>query len=164
MFFARDWIPVFLHCQHYLHLMHQRGYRRPHFRYRHRYRYCHLPMLTTEDDNSDSDGDDENEDDGTPADTLNEDSVGDEETPVSSPVQRTLSGRVTRNPNSLIPIMTGKSHGKSRDQGVNFPLVGNYHPDNDRDSIYCTYAGAGYKTNQGVVHFNVGDDTPHLRP
>ena len=45
-----------------------------------------LPRLTTEDDNSDSNGNNKNEDDSTPADALNEDSVGDEETPVSSPV------------------------------------------------------------------------------
>ena len=59
--------------------------------------------------------------------------------------------------------MTGKSNGNSRDQGVNFPLVGKYHPDNNRDSIDCQYAGASYKTKQGVVHFNVGYDTPPLK-
>ena len=56
-----------------------------------------------------------NEDDSTPTDALNEDNVGDEETPVSSPVQRKLSGRVTKKPNSLIPTMTGNSHGNIRD-------------------------------------------------
>ena len=83
-----------------------------------------LPRLTTEDndidsdeDDSDSNEDDKNVEDGTPADTLNEDSVGNE----ASPLQRT-SGRVTRNPNVIIPTMTGKIHGNSRDQGVNFPL------------------------------------------
>ena len=105
-----------------------------------------LPRLATEDDNSDSNEDDGNKEDGTPADTLNEDSVGNEETPVSSPVQKTSSGRVPRKPNIIIPTMTGKSHGNSRDQGVNFPLVGKYHPDNDRDCIDCQYAGDGYKT------------------
>ena len=71
-----------------------------------------------------------------------------------------MSGRVTKKPNSLIPTTAGKSHGNSCDQGVYFPLLGKYHPDDDRDSIYCQYAGASYKTNQGVVHFNVGDDAP----
>ena len=127
--------------------------------------YDDLPRLTTEDDNSDSDEDDSdsNEDDknvenGTPADTLNEDRVGNE----ASLVQRTPS-RVTRNPNVIIPTMTGKSHGNSCDQGVNFPLVGKYNPDNDRDCIDCKYAGASYKTNQGVAHFNVGDDASPLK-
>ena len=59
--------------------------------------------------------------------------------------------------------MNGKSNGNSRDQGVNFPLVGKYHPDNDRDCIDCQYAVAGYKTKKGVVHFNVGDDAPPLK-
>ena len=45
---------------------------------------------------------------------------------------------------------------------MNFPLVGKYHPDNDRDCIDSQYAGAGYKTKQGVVHFNVEDDAPPL--
>ena len=110
------------------------------------------------EDNSDSDEDDANVEDGTPANTLNEDSVDNE----TSPVQR-KSGRVTRKPNVIIPIMTGKSNGNSRDQGVNFPLVGKYHPDNDRYCIDCQYAGAGYKTKQGVVHFNVEDDSPPLK-
>ena len=59
--------------------------------------------------------------------------------------------------------MTSKSNGNSRDQGVNFPLVGKYNPDNNRDSIDCQYIGAGYKTKQGVVNFNVGDDTSPLK-
>ena len=58
--------------------------------------------------------------------------------------------------------MTSKSHGNIRDQGVNFPLVGKCRPENDRDSIECQYAGASYKTKQGVVHFNVGDDAPPI--
>ena len=40
--------------------------------------YDDLPRLTTEDDDSDSDEYDEHKKDGTPADTLNEDSVGNE--------------------------------------------------------------------------------------
>ena len=59
--------------------------------------------------------------------------------------------------------MTGNTHGNSRDQGVNLTLVRKYHPDNDRDSIDCNYAGASYKTNQGVVQFNVGDDAPPIK-
>ena len=93
--------------------------------------------------------------DGTPADTLTEDIFGNE----ASPMQRT-SGRVTRKPNFIIPTMNRKIHGNSRDQGVIFPLVGKYHLDDDRESIDCQYAGNGYKTKQGVVHFNVGDDAP----
>ena len=46
---------------------------------------------------------------------------------------------------------------------MNFPLVGKYYPDNDRDCIDCQYAGAGYKTKQVVVHFNVEDDAPPLK-
>ena len=98
-----------------------------------------IPRLTTEDDDSDSDEDnrdsdedDANVEDGTPENTLNEDSVDNK----TSPVQRT-SGRVTRKPNVLIPTMTRKSHGNIRDQGVNFPLVGKYHPDNNKDCIEC---------------------------
>ena len=45
---------------------------------------------------------------------------------------------------------------------MNFPLVGKYHSDDNRDNIDCQYAGAGYSTKQGVVHFNVGDDDPPL--
>ena len=44
--------------------------------------------------------------------------------PIPSPVAsilRTSRGRVIRKPNNLVPTMTGKSHGKSRDKGVNFP-------------------------------------------
>ena len=41
-----------------------------------------LPRLTTEDDDSNSDEDDKNMKDGTPADTLNEGSVGNEASPV----------------------------------------------------------------------------------
>ena len=59
--------------------------------------------------------------------------------------------------------MNGKIHGNSRDQGVNPPLVGKYHPDDDRDRIYCQYAGDGYNTKQVVVHLNVGDDAPPLK-
>ena len=46
---------------------------------------------------------------------------------------------------------------------MNFPLVGKYHPDNNRDCIDCQYVGAGYKTKQGVVQFNVEDDAPPLK-
>ena len=46
---------------------------------------------------------------------------------------------------------------------MSLPLVGKYHPDNERDSIGCQYAGSGYKNKQGVVHFNVGDDAPSLK-
>ena len=46
---------------------------------------------------------------------------------------------------------------------MNFPLVGKYHPDDDRDSIDFQYSGAGYKTKQVVVHFNVGDDASPLK-
>ena len=58
--------------------------------------------------------------------------------------------------------MTGKRHGSSRsqDEGENFPLVGKYHSDDNRDNIDCQYAGAGYSTKRGVVNFNVGDDAP----
>ena len=59
--------------------------------------------------------------------------------------------------------MTLTSHGNSRDEGVSFPLVGKYHSDDDRDNIDCQYAGAGYITKQGVVHFNVNDDAPPLK-
>ena len=96
--------------------------------------------------------------DDAPAVTFNESTVGNE----ASPVQRT-SGRVTRKPNIIISTMTGKSHGNSCDQGVNFPLVGKYHPDNDRDSIDYQYAVAVYKTRQAVVHFNVGDSASPLK-
>ena len=133
-----------------------------------------LPRLTTEDDqsnsNSDSDsgGNDDGKDDCTPADVFGEDSVGNdvgtEEVTVSTPVV-TARGRVIRKPNNCVPTMTGKSHGNSRDQGVNFPLVGKYRPDDDRDCIDSQYAGAGYMTKQGVVHFNIGDDAPpHSSP
>ena len=59
--------------------------------------------------------------------------------------------------------MTGKSHGNSRDEGVNFPLVGKYHLDGGRDSIDWQYVCMGYSTKQGVVHFNVDDDAPPLK-
>ena len=68
---------------------------------------------------------------------FDEDSVGDEVPDVPSPVQRTRPGRVIRRPNNLIPTMTGKRHenSRSRDEGVNFPLVGKYHPDNYNESV-----------------------------
>ena len=114
--------------------------------------------------NSDSDSDNDDLDEGTRAEEFDEDSVGDEVPDVPSPVQRTQRGRVIRPPNSLIPTMTGRRHGNSRsqDEGVNFPLVGKYHPDDNRGNIDCQYAGAGYSTKRGVVHFNVGDDAPPL--
>ena len=59
--------------------------------------------------------------------------------------------------------MTGKSHGESRDEGVNFPLIGKYQADDDRENINSQYAGAGYTTKQGVVHLNVEDDAPPLK-
>ena len=46
---------------------------------------------------------------------------------------------------------------------MDFPLVVKYHPDNDRGCIDCQYAGAGYKTKQGVVHVNVEDDASPLK-
>ena len=93
------------------------------------------------DSESDSDSEDENEDEDTiakededtVADAFDEDSVGDaeilasiQEIPVSSPVQRTSRGRVTRRPSNFVPTMTGKSHGNSRDIGVNSPLLEYY--------------------------------------
>ena len=84
---------------------------------------------------SDSDGDDDSEGDeegnNVHEEEFNEDSVGDEVPDVPSPVQRTQRGRPIRKPNNLIPTMTGKRHGssRSRDEGVNSPLVGKYyHP------------------------------------
>ena len=117
--------------------------------------------------NSDGDGDsgDDEEGNNVHEEEFDEDSVGNEVPEVPSPVQRTRFGRSIRPPNNLIPTMTGTHHGnsRSRDEGVNFPLVGKYHLDHNRDNIDCQYAGAGYSTKQGVVHFNVGDDAPHLR-
>ena len=49
MFFARDWIPVLLHHQHYLNLIHQRGYRRPRCRHHHHYHYRNTRWLTLGD-------------------------------------------------------------------------------------------------------------------
>ena len=118
------------------------------------------------DSNSDSDGDDDSDDDeegnNVHEEEFDEDSVGDEVSEMPSPVQRTRSGRPIRPPNNLIPTMTGKRHGnsRSRDEGVNSPLVGKYHLDDNRDNIDCQYVGAGYSTKRGVVHFNVGDDAP----
>ena len=107
------------------------------------------PRLSTEDgysnDDSDGNGNDKNEDDGVPVEAFSEDSVGEEETLASSPVI-TSRGRIIRPPSILNPIMTGKSHGNSRDQGVDSPLVGKYHPDDNMESIDCQYAGAGYTT------------------
>ena len=40
------------------------------------------------------------------------------------------------------------------------PLLGKYHQDDDRKTIGCQCAYAGYSTNQGLVHFNVDDDAP----
>ena len=46
---------------------------------------------------------------------------------------------------------------------VVFSYQGKIHSEENRDNIDCQYAGAGYSTKRGVVHFNVGDDAPHLR-
>ena len=89
------------------------------------------------DSESDSDSEDENEDDDsiakevedTGVDALDENSVGDTAEialPSPTPVQRTSRGRVIRKPNNFVPTITGKSHGESRDEGVNFPMIGKY--------------------------------------
>ena len=104
------------------------------------------------DSDSDSDGDDDSEDDeeknNVHKEEFDEDSVGDEVPDVPSPVQKSRRGRPIRKPNNLIATMTGKRHGSSRsqDEGVNPPLVGKYHSDDNRDNIDCQYAGAGYST------------------
>ena len=61
--------------------------------------------------------------------------------------------------------MTGKSHRENRGEGVNFTLVGKYQyamrgieEREDRKNINSQYAGAGYKTKQGVVELNVEND------
>ena len=115
-----------------------------------------------EDSVSDSDSNSNEEENNLHGEEFDEDSVGDEDATVPSPVQRTRFGRPIRPPNNLIPTMTGKRHGNSRgcDEGVNLPLVGKYHPDDNRDNIDCQYADAGYSTKQGVVHSNVKDDAP----
>ena len=120
-----------------------------------------LPELTPDYEEVDSDSNDE--EDSVHDEEFDEDSVGDEEPTVSSTGQRTSSGRVSRPPNRLNPTMTGKIRGNSRDEGVDFPLVGKYQSDDDRDNIYYQYACAGYSTKQGVVHFNVNDDAPPLK-
>ena len=64
-------------------------------------------------------------------DATDKDSAGDiAETAVPTPspvasILRTSRGRVIRKPNNLAPTMTGKSHGESRDKGVNFLPGGN---------------------------------------
>ena len=96
---------------------------------------------------SESDGDDDSKDDeegnNVHEEEFDEDSVGDEVPDVPSPVQRTRFGRPIRPPNRLNPTMTGKRHGNSRtrDEGVNFPLVGKYHPDDNRDPVPCREHG-----------------------
>ena len=99
-----------------------------------------LPDMISEgysDSESDSDSEDENEDEDTIAEevedtvvnALDEDSVGNAAeiaVPMASPEQRITRGRVIRKPNNFVPTMTGKSHGESRDEGVNFPLIGKY--------------------------------------
>ena len=42
------------------------------------------------------------------------------------------------------------------------PLIGNSSVSKG-DRIECQYTGAGYTTRQGVVHFNIDDDTPAPR-
>ena len=63
--------------------------------------------------------------------------------------------------------MTGKSHGESRDEGVNSLFIRRYkyamRTLEDRENIKSQYAGAGYTTKQGVVHLNVEDDAPPLK-
>ena len=94
-------------------------------------------MIDNCSDSSDSDSEDDDEEEeiiaeeveDTVVETLDEDSVGEDAemaTPTVSPVQRTSRGRIIRKPNNFVPTMTGKSHGESRDEGVNFPLVGKY--------------------------------------
>ena len=58
--------------------------------------------------------------------------------------------------------MDGKSHGNSRDVGVDFPLLEEFDPVDNRDDINCQYVGAGCSTKQGVVHVNVNDHSPPL--
>ena len=84
---------------------------------------------------------------------------------VQEPVlQRTRSSRVNRTPNNLEPRhrSSRQPHGNSLDAGVNFPLIGKYSGSKG-DLIACQYTGAGYTKRQGVVHFNIDDDTPAPR-
>ena len=55
-----------------------------------------------------------------------------------------------------------QAHGNSRDAGVNFPLIGK-SSGSKGDHIEFQYTGAYYTTRQGVVHFNIDDDTPAPR-
>ena len=90
---------------------------------------------------------------------------GDEVEDILEPfIQRTRSGRVTRPPNNLEPCHGPglQAHGNSCDTGVNFPLI--VKSSNSKvDRIECQYTGAGYTTRQGVVHFNIDNDTPDPR-
>ena len=97
-----------------------------------------LRELTPRYEDVDSNSDSDEEENIVHDEEFDEDSVGDEEPTVRSPVQRIGSGRVTRPPNRLIPTMTGKRHGNSRsqDEGVSFLLVGKYS-DDKRDNIDC---------------------------
>ena len=100
-------------------------------------------------------------------DNSDDDSVyeGDEVEDIPEPViQIKRYGRVTHPPNNL-ELSHGpdrKAHGNSRDAGVNYPLIGNSSV-SEGDCIECQYTGAGYTKRQGVVHFNIYNDTPAPR-
>ena len=104
-----------------------------------------------------SDSDDDSNDDI----VYNKDADEDVQEPVA---QRTRSGIVNRPPNNLEKCHghDRQAHGYSRDTGFNFPLIGN-SGGSEGDRIECQYTGAGYTTRQGVVYFNIDDDTPDPR-
>ena len=86
---------------------------------------------------------------------------GDEVEDIPEPgIERTRSGRVTRPPNNLESLHGPgrQAHGNIHDTGVNLTLIGN-SSGSKGDRIECQYTGAGYTTRQGVVHFNIDDDT-----
>ena len=105
----------------------------------------------------DSDGESNSDDNS----VYDKDAVEDVQEPF---VQRTRSSIVTRTPNNLEPRhrSSRQPHGNSCDIGVYFPLIVK-SSGSEGDRIACQYIGADYTTSQGVVHFNIDDDTPAPR-
>ena len=82
------------------------------------------------------------------------------------------SSRTAQAPNIIIPTMTDKRHGNSRDEGVLYTQVERHFESEifqnskskyKKECFRLQHAGAGYSTKQGVLNLNIKEDDPPPR-